>query len=112
MGRTDLVDELEERIQIVQPPDALVQRVHHLVRVLLQLLGRGLLLLRLQLLEFGEHVQQVRMLLEQSGIRNEGEERGGKGVKNREYEYRGRGVSKQVPKRICEYFISTERVYI
>lgn len=64
VGCPDLVDKLEKRVQVVEAADALVQRRHHLVGVLRQLLGRGLLLLCFELFELGEHVQQVGVFLE------------------------------------------------
>lgn len=64
VGRPHLVDKLEKRVQVVEAADALVQRRHHLVGVLRQLLGRGLLLLCFELFELGEHVQQVGVFLE------------------------------------------------
>lgn len=52
--RAHLVQIVEERVQIVQTADALVQRFHHLVGVLGQLLGVGLLFARLQVTEVAE----------------------------------------------------------
>lgn len=55
VGRSHLVDKLEERVQIIQAADTLVQRGHHLVGMFRQFFGRCLLFFRFELLKTGEH---------------------------------------------------------
>lgn len=60
-----LVQIIEKRVQMVQTSNALVQGFHHLVGVIGQLFGRGLLLACLQIPEVLEQIQQVAVFLEE-----------------------------------------------
>lgn len=66
MRGAHLMQVIEERVQIVQAANALVQRFHNFVGVIGELLGGGLLLARLQITEVCEEIQEVTVLLEES----------------------------------------------
>ncbi len=65
VGLADLVEVEDESVDVVQRPDALVQRGHDVDGVLGQLLAAGLLVSRRQLVELCEQTQQLLVLLEQ-----------------------------------------------
>ncbi len=70
--RADLAEVREEGVHVVEAADALVQGVHHLGGVLLQLLAARLLLARLQRDELLEQVEQLLVFLEQPGSTQSG----------------------------------------
>ena len=71
---TDLCQEIEERVQIVQSLDALVQRGHHGVSVLCQFHAVRLFLARAQFAELLEQIKKFLMLFEQPETKEVGDE--------------------------------------
>lgn len=71
---TDLRQEIEERVQIVQSLDALVQRGHHSVGVLCQFHAVRLFVARAQFAELLEQIKKFLMLFEQPETKEVGDE--------------------------------------
>ena len=72
---TDLCQEIEEGVQIIQSLDALVQRGHHCFRMFCQLHAVRLFFARVQFTELLEQIEKFMVLLEQPGTKEVSYER-------------------------------------